>query len=147
MRQYRGTGSSPTYEQLTAIGGIDYNGAAIYYGDPIIRASTTDGTFIKGVGSGSVIPLAGVFYGCKYLSTAIGRTVWSNYWPGGSPTTSASQLAIEAYYVNDINAQFVAQTDSTGFALADVGSNVDFNIGSGTVANGLSGAYLIHGGA
>jgi len=30
---------------------------------------------------------------------------------------------------------------------ADVGANFDFNIGTGTAANGLSGAFLIHGGA
>lgn len=147
FRQYAGTGSAPTYEQVTfGNGGIDYNGAAIYYGDPVTRASTTDGTLIQGVGSagGSTITLAGIFYGCKYLSAAIGRTVWSNYWPGGSPVASTAQSTIEAYVVNDPNAQFLAQSDSTGVTQANAGSNVDFNIGTGTVANGLSGAFIIH---
>lgn len=147
FRQYTGTGSSPTYEQVTfANGGIDYNGAAIYYGDPVTRASTTDGTLIQGVGSagGSTITLAGIFVGCKYLSTAVSRTVWSNYWPGGSPVASGSQSTIEAYVINDPNAQFLAQTDSTGVTQANAGSNVDFAIGTGSATTGLSGAYIIH---
>lgn len=150
FRQYSGTGSAPTYEQTTfQNGGIDYNATAIYYGDPVARAGSGDGTLVRAAGSAgsSSVVMAGVFQGCKYLSAAIGRTVWSNYWPGGSPVASASQSTIEAYVINDPNAQFVAQSDSTGLAQADVGSNIDFNIGTGTVANGQSGAFLIHGGA
>lgn len=146
FRQYLGTGSAPTYEQVTfGNGGIDYNAAAIYYGDPVTRASTTDGTLIQGVGSagGSTITLAGIFQGCKYLSTAQKRTVWSNYWPG-SDVTSTAQSTIEAYVINDPNAQFLAQSDSTGVTQANAGSNVDYNIGTGTTANGISGAFIIH---
>jgi hypothetical protein len=145
FRQYSGTGSSPTYEQVTlGNGGIDYNATVIYYGDPCTRASTTDGTLIQGLGSGSVIPLAGIFMGCKYLSTAISRTVWSNYWPGGSPVTSANQSTIEAYIVNDPMAQWLVQGDATGVTQAAVGSNFDYIIGTGTAANGISGAALLH---
>ena len=146
FRQYLGTGSAPTYEQVTfGNGGIDYNATAIYYGDPVTRASTTDGTLIQGVGSagGSTITLAGIFQGCKYLSTAQKRTVWSNYWPG-SDVVSTAQSTIEAYVINDPNAQFLAQSDSTGVTQANAGSNVDYNIGTGTAANGLSGAFVIH---
>lgn len=146
FRQYTGTGSAPTYEQVTfGNGGIDYNATAIYYGDPVTRASTTDGTLIQGVGSagGSTITLAGIFQGCKYLSTAQKRTVWSNYWPG-SDVTSTAQSTIEAYVITDPNAQFLAQSDSTGVTQANAGSNVDYNIGTGTAANGISGAFVIH---
>lgn len=147
FRQYAGTGSAPTYEMVTfGNGGIDYNATAIYYGDPVVRAGTGDGTLIRAAGSaaGSTVTMAGIFYGCKYLSAAIGRTVWSNYWPGGSPVAVANQSTIEAYVVNDPNAQFLVQSDSTGVVQADVGANFDFNIGTGTVANGLSGAFLLH---
>lgn len=147
FRQYQGTGSSPTYEQVTfGNGGIDYNANAIYYGDPVVRVGSGDGTLAQAAGAagGSTVTMAGIFYGCKYLSTAISRTVWSNYWPGGSPTTSANQATIEAYVVNDPNAQFLVQSDSTGVTQGGVGSNFDFNIGTGTTANGLSGAYLLH---
>jgi hypothetical protein len=150
MRQYRGRGTTPSYEQVAfQNGGIDFNATVIYNGDPVVRAGSGDGTLKQAAGSagGSTVTMAGIFQGCKYLSTVTKKTEWSNYWPGGSPVTSANQSTIEAYVINDPNAQFVAQTDSTGFVQADTGSNVDFNIGTGTAANGLSGAFLIHGGA
>jgi len=150
FRQYRGRGTTPSYEQVTfGNGGIDFNTAAIYNGDPVVRSGTGDGTIKQAAGSagGSTVTLTGIFQGCKYLSTATKKTEWSNYWPGGSPVTSGNQSTIEAYVITDTNAQFVAQSDSTGLAQADVGSNLDFNIGTGTTSNGLSGAFLIHTGA
>jgi hypothetical protein len=149
FRQYTGTGSSPTYEQVTfPNGGIAYNAAAIYYGDPVVRAGSGASTLVQAAGSAGsgTVTMAGIFQGCKYLSTAQKRTVWSNYWPG-SDVVSTAQSTIEAYVINDPNAQFVAQSDSTGLAQADAGANLDFNIGTGTTANGLSGAFLIHTGA
>lgn len=149
FRQYTGTGSSPTYEQVTfGNGGITYNAGAIYYGDPVVRVGSGNGTLAQAAGSagGSTVTMAGIFYGCKYLSTAQKRTTWSNYWPG-SDVSSGNQSTIEAYVVNDPNAQFVVQSDSTGVVQADVGANFDFAIGTGTTANGLSGAYLLHTGA
>jgi hypothetical protein len=148
--QRQGLGSMPTFEQYEfANGGIDYNATVIYAGDPVVRAGSGDGTIKQAAGSagGSTVTMAGVFVGCKYLSLPVGRVIWSNYWPGGSPVTSGNQSTISAWVINDPNAQFVAQSDSTGLAQADVGSNLDFNIGTGTTANGLSGAYLIHGGS
>ncbi len=145
--QRQGQGSSPTYEQYEQPnGGIDYNATAIYFGDPVNRVSTSDGTLAQSAGSagGSTVTMAGVFVGCKYLSTVVGRTLWSNYWPGGSPVSSANQSTISAWIINDVNAQFLVQSDSTGVTQAQVGANFDFAIGTGTAASGLSGAYLLH---
>lgn len=144
FQQRQGTGSAPTYEQVAfRNGGIDYNAAAIYFGDPVNRQS--DGTIAQAPGSagGTTVTMAGVFIGCKYLSTAQKRTVWSNYWPG-SDVSSANQSTIEAYVINDPNAQFLVQGDGTGLAQDQVGSNFDFDIGTGNTANGISGAYLLH---
>lgn len=150
FRQYVGRGTTPSYEQTAfSNGGIDFNASAIYYGDPVVRVGSGDGTLARAAGSagGSTVTMAGIFQGCKYLSTVTKKTEWSNYWPGGSPVTSGNQSTIEAYVINDINAQFIVQSDSTGVVQADVGGNNDFNIGTGTTANGLSGAFLIHGSA
>ena len=75
------------------------------------------------------VPVAGVFAGCKYLSVAQKRTVWSNYWPGSDSNTAAS---VTAYVVNDTNAQFVVQTansntTSTAVGVTAVGQNIGFN--------------------
>lgn len=132
FRQYSGTGSAPTYEQV-----VMYIAAAnttdIFFGDPVVPLNTG---YITQATSNSV-QIAGIFVGCKYLSTSQKRTVWSNYWPGADATND-----IEAYVVNDPNAKFVAQSDSTGIAFADINANIGFSIGSGNTATGISAAIL-----
>lgn len=138
--QYRGTGSSPTYEQVPAL--INAGTAAVYYGDPVIRLA--DGTVAgatTGPGPGSAV-LAGIFIGCEYLSVAQKRKVWSNYWPGSDV---AAGTTLQGYLVNDPNAQFVVQaggSTTVGFVQADIGLNCQFAYGTGNTANGLSGSYV-----
>lgn len=134
--QYQGTGSAPTYEQVATF--CAYNQSAMYYGDPVSR-----------VAAGGIAPtaagtqaLAGIFVGCKYLSVAQKRTVWSNYWPGSDV---ASTNTVECYIVNDPNAKFLAQvggSSSVGLAATDIGANVQFNLGTPNTASGISGAYI-----
>jgi len=138
FRQYQGTGSAPTYEQVAVL--IAYNANAIYYGDPVTWQAA--GTVAQSASTGATpaaLGIAGIFVGCQYLSVSQKRTVWSNYWPGSDV---ASTSTVTGYIINDPNAKFVAQSDGTGIALADVNSTIGFAIGSGNTANGLSGAYL-----
>jgi hypothetical protein len=138
FQQYSGNGSAPTYEQVAVA--IAYNTTNIFYGDPVIPVNTgyiTQGSTITGA-SGN-IQIAGVFVGCKYLSAAFKRVIWSNYYPGGTDPQSGT---IEGYIINDPNAKFVAWSGSTGLTQADVNNNVGFNIGSGSTASGISGAYI-----
>jgi len=132
FRQYQGTGSAPTYEQVSVlIAAADTTD--IFFGDPVVPLNTG---YVTQATSNSV-QIAGIFVGCKYLSVSQKRTVWSNYWPG-----SDNSGDVTAYIVNDPNAKFVAQTDATGATQADVNANVGFAIGSGNTANGISGAYV-----
>jgi len=139
FRQYSGNGSAPTYEQVAFK--IDYNAGAIYFGDPV--TAQADGSIAQSAstgGSPTALGIAGVFVGCKYLSQAQKRTVWSNYWPG---TDAASTTYVEGYVVNDPNARFIAQSDATGLAYPlDQNTTVGFLIGSGNANTGISGAYL-----
>jgi len=138
FRQYQGTGSAPTYEQIAVT--VAYNASAIYFGDPV--TPQTDGTVARSASTGATpgVPgIAGIFVGCQYLSVSQKRTVWSNYWPGSDV---ASTNSVIGYIINDPNAKFVAQSDATGIAAADVGSTIGFAIGSGNTSNGISGAYL-----
>jgi hypothetical protein len=139
FRQYSGNGSAPTYEQVAVV--INYNASAIYYGDPVTPQS--DGSVAQSSSTGATpgTPgIAGIFQGCKYLSVSQKRTVWSNYWPGSDV---ASGNVVTGYIVNDPNARFIAQSDSTGIAYpADLNATIGFVIGSGNAANGISGAYL-----
>jgi len=217
--QYSGTGSSPTYEQVTAAI-ASANTTAIFFGDPVVQATGTTGlgtgyiaqaaapaslavsgivvtagvavatftaTTAPAVGSTIVFtgtsfatgggingaytitasttttatfavpgafsstltfgaayvytPPAGIFVGCKYLSTAQKRTVWSNYFPG-----SDANGDVTAYIVNDPDAQFVVQTansntTATAVGLSSVGQNIGFSIGTGSTSTGVSAAY------
>ena len=139
FRQYNGTGSAPTYEQVPVT--IAYNASAIFYGDPVVPVN--DGTVAKGDPSGSpTVQIAGIFQGCQYLSVSQKRTVWSNYWPGSDV---ASTNTVLGYIVNDPNSKFLAQvggSSSTGAVASDVNANVQFAYGTGNTASGISGAYV-----
>lgn len=140
FRQYSGNGSAPTYEQVAVQ--IAYNASAIYFGDPV--EPDANGQVVRGDGTTGNPGIAGIFVGCKYLSTSQKRTVWSNYWPGSDV---ASNQTVEGYIINDPNAKFVVQSDSTGIVQADVNLNVGYAIGTGNASNGISGAYIVSPGA
>ncbi len=135
FRQYSGNGSAPTYEQVAVR--IAYNASAIYYGDPV----QPDANGYVVVGSPGTTQVAGVFQGCKYLSVAQKRTVWSNFWPGSDV---ASGNVVEGYIVNDPNARFLVQAggSATAIGYADINANANFGIGTGNSATGISGAYI-----
>ncbi len=135
FRQYSGTGSAPTYEQVAVR--IAYNASAIYYGDPV----EPDANGYVVIGSANTTQVAGIFQGCKYLSVSQKRTVWSNYWPGSDV---ASTNVVEGYIVNDPNAKFIVQAggSATAIGYADVNTNANYAVGTGNAATGISGAYL-----
>lgn len=137
FRQYQGTGSAPTYEQVVYT--CAYNASNIFFGDPV--QSDSAGGIQRGSTSGASgnAELLGIFVGCSYLSVAQKRTVWSNYWPGSDV---ASGNSVTCYVVNDPNAKFVVQTGSAGLAATAINNCYGFNIGTGNTANGISGAYL-----
>ncbi len=138
FKQYSGNGSAPTYEQVAVT--IAYDASAIYFGDPVFPTAAGG----VAVGTPGTDQIAGVFVGCKYLSVAQKRTVWSNYWPGSDV---ASTNTVEGYIVNDPNAKFVAQvggSSSTGLTAAAINANVQFAYGTGNTANGISGAYVVY---
>ena len=141
FQQASGTGSAPTYEQVTGLIASGYS-TPIYFGDPVYfnqsgtgyleGSSITPGTQATGV--------AGIFVGCTYLSVAQKRTVWSIWWPGNDANGD-----VTAYYVNDPNAKFRVQVGPSGsgpLTNADVGANVLFAYGAGNQTSGISGAYI-----
>ncbi|MBM7047571.1 hypothetical protein [Rhizobium lusitanum] len=133
--QTRGTGSSPTYEQVPRQ--IALTAGAIYSGDPV--TSQSDGTIAQSVAGTTQI--AGIFLGCTYISAAVGRRVWAEYWPGSG--SALANTTVEAWIINDPNAQFEVQSGNAGspVTLADVGANINFAIGTGNALTGRSGAY------
>lgn len=132
--QYKGLGASPTYEQVTARIAPN-NTVAIYTGDPVAYDSPANG-FIEAAAPGNTA-IAGIFVGCKYLSVSQKRTVWSDYWPGSDAVGE-----VEAYIINDPNAQFVVQAGGAVVGRDKIGQNIQFNRGIGNAFTGRSGAYV-----
>lgn len=142
LEYYGGAGGAPTFAQSARR--CAYNASAIYFGDPVQQDGTT-GYIVRGNPS-STQALAGIFVGCQYLSTSQKRTVWSRYWPGSDTTND-----VICYVVDDPNARFVVQGNSTTFNIggslstytsSPVGQYAQFAIGSGNASTGASGAYL-----
>jgi len=108
--QYQGgAGGAPTFAQSArriAAG----NTTAIFTGDPVQPVTSTANGYITQATAGGTVQLAGIFVGCRYLSTSLNRVVWSNYWPGSGATGD-----VEAYVIDDPNARFVVQTSGSGF--------------------------------
>jgi len=141
---YGGSGGAPTFAQSTRlIASTDTT--AIYSGDPVMPVVSTANGYITQAAAGTTT-LAGIFVGCKYLSVSQKRTVWNSYWPGSDASGD-----VEAYIIDDPNAQFVVMGNSTTFNItgslttvtsSKVGQYAQFAIGTGNASTGQSGAYL-----
>lgn len=132
--QFRGTGSSPTYEQVTAR--IDpTNTTPIYTGDAVVYKSPANGYIVQA--TAGTAPIAGIFVGCKFLSVSQKQVVWRNYWPGSDASGD-----VEAYIINDPNAQFEVQAGGAAIGQDKVGQNVQLNPGTGNAFTGRSGMFV-----
>ena len=139
FQQYTGTGSLPTYEQVVASISPS-NTTNIFFGDPVEPSAS--GTIVQGTGTTAAAGSAGIFLGCQYLSTSQKRTVWSNYYPGGTDPATGT---IVGYICNDPNAKFLVQAVSTisgGITQLDVNATAGYTIGSGNTSTGISAATL-----
>lgn len=102
-------------------------------GATISATSTASGTVTV------IVPVAGIFNGCQYLSTATKRQEWSPYWPG-----SGSNGDVQARVIDDPNARFLVQTGNsnttaTAVGLAQVGQNISFNWNDSTATGETNG--------
>lgn len=124
----RREGGSPTAGLSTrTIANADVS--LIGFGDPLISL----GTGYVTIATASTVQLAGIFYGCTYISTTIGRRIWSNNWPG-----SGASGDILAYVDTDPQGLFVVQALSTAVAFADIGANIQLSIGTPSTVTGFS---------
>lgn len=141
LQQQSATGAPSNFEMVNMT--IAYNDSTkIFTGDPVKLLST--GYVAQWTATTAVSQLAGIFAGCEYLSTAQGKMVSSAFWPGAD-VASTAQNTIVAKIIPCTGAMpptLLVQSDSTGIAFADIGANVDVNIGTGNTTTGRSGAYL-----
>lgn len=124
---------------------ISTNATPIYKGDAVVPDTGPVTGYIERA-TASTVPLAGIFWGCQYLSTSQKRTVWSQYWPGSDATGD-----VIAYVIDDPNARFVVQTSGSSFQItgtvstftsSPVGKLAQLNVGTGSALTQQSGMYL-----
>tara|TARA_R100000458_G_scaffold47509_1_gene46294 strand:- start:731 stop:1375 length:645 start_codon:yes stop_codon:yes gene_type:complete len=119
------------------------NSNAIYQGSPVIPLSTGY-IDIVGAAAGGTVGLLGAFYGCEYVSSTTGETVYSNYWPGSG---ADSNHPVKAWIYDDPLQLYLVATDaswtSKATARAAVFANANFSSGtSGSTTSGMSSAAL-----
>lgn len=105
-----------------------YN-VAIGFGDAVISVASG---YIQQA-TASTVQIAGIFYGCSYLNTSVGRRVWTLSWPG---TTQGSDAV--AYLNTDPQSLFIAQSDNTAIAFADIDANIQLVAGVPNSVTGIS---------
>lgn len=145
-------GGSPT-AGLTPVWIASTDAATMFRGDPCI---TTPGALVGTNNSGNYITsvqnstyaapgnngIRGVFMGCEYYQPTVGRTVWSQYWPG---TVTGSTGDIRAWIIDDPQQVFICQGSTTqAIGSSFVGLNIGFtaNSSTGNTTSGLSNVAL-----
>lgn len=139
LRVLHPVGSPPTHELVEAKIAYD-NSTAIFTGDPVKYLDT--GYVAQWSAATAVSQLAGIFMGCRYLSTSQGRIISNNYWPGSDVASDQVVTALILPLNLSAAQELVIQADSTGAAFADKHLNCDIVVGTGNTRNGRSGAYL-----
>ena len=141
LQQQSAAGAPSNFEMIYRQ--VAYNDTTkIFTGDPVKALST--GYVAQWSAGTAVSQMIGIFAGCEYLSTSLGKMTQSQFWPGAD-VASAAQTTIIAKIipVNLATASvFLVQSDSTGIAFADINANVDIAVGTGSTLTGRSGAYL-----
>ncbi len=125
-------GGSPT-EGLTTRLIAAADTAAVGQGDPV----TSLGTGYVTLSTAGTTQIDGIFMGCQYLSTAIGRVINTNYYPG-----SGANGDVTAYLSTDPQAIYLAQSNNTAIVFADIGANINFAVGTPNSATGFSTSTL-----
>jgi len=110
------------------------NATKIYWGDPVVSL----GTGYVAQASPGTTQIAGIFYGCTYLSASQNRLTHSPYWPG----SDAVQGSVTCLLCTDPQAVFLVQATSGPLTLADIDANVQFTIGTGSTLTGNSAATV-----
>jgi len=79
----------------------------IFTNDPVYL---TSGYVTVGASSNST-PVLGVFIGCEFYSSAVGRKIWSPYWPASTAVPTGT--TIDAWVITDPQATFKVQANNT----------------------------------
>ena len=117
------------------------NTNAIYQGSPVVPLAA--GVIDIVAANDTTVGLLGVFWGCEYVSSTTGETIFSNNWPGSG---ADSNYPVKAFVYDDPMQTFVIATSNVVSAAnteaevrAAIFANANFaGATAGTAATGLS---------
>jgi hypothetical protein len=137
-------GSGPTYGMTRRyLASSDTN--TYFTGDVVQLSSGANPGYITQqiAGNSSTEFILGIFAGCEYYSPAVGRVVWSSYFPGNLGTSSSP---CNAYTIEGEDNMFLVQCTTTAvIGTSAIGQNVGVASslqGNGNTLNGISGVAL-----
>lgn len=145
----RRDGGSPTYG-LTKVLISSTDATPIFHGDLVQNLPTAPGSggfgeYITQASSGlngSNAAWRGIFRGCEYLNTAVGRVVWSENFPATGVSSQADPIA---YIQDDPGMLYLIQATSAAvIGSSNVGQNcqITANASTGNATSGISGIQL-----
>ena len=140
------------FKAINRVDGMAYAGAirqipiastyttAIFNGDPVIIA--TGGTIERSAASGAVTSGSpvGVLVGCQYTNSS-GQTVQAQYFPGSGVTNAVAYVVDDPLALFKVAVAFANATVTT-VTQAAVGTNMSYNLGTGSSTTGDSGAFV-----
>lgn len=111
----------------------------IFTGDTVCRTTTAPYVTSAGSTTGITTLIEGVFLGCKYYNSNVGRTVWNSYWPGSGATGD-----VTAYVCTDPDQQYIVQ-GSTGGVLGSsvIGFMVPMSVTNSSLGSTLTGQSVM----
>ena len=117
----------------------------VFTGDAVVRSTTppylvSGGSSTAGVSVGSTIALnEGIFMGCKYYNSNVGRTVFNSYWPG-----SGALGDVEAYVCTNPEEVYLVQgTSGAVLGTSNIGMGVPQSVTGSSLGNTLSGVSVM----
>ena len=123
------------------------NATQIFKGDAVTQVLPANGYITQASNTSTLTaPIAGIFWGCQYLSTSQKRVVWNQYWPGSDASGD-----VIAYVIDDPNARFVVQSSGSDFIISGdvstfgsspVGQYCNLNVGTGNTLSQQSGMFV-----
>lgn len=116
-------GGAPTFQtNVRLVAAADTN--KIGYGDAVMPVTSSATGYVTAMTAGTV-QCAGIAYGCKYFSTSQQKPVYAPNWNGADATGD-----VTLFVVDDPNALFRVQADTTGLPFSKVGQNVQVTPGT-----------------
>jgi len=102
-------------------------------GDVVLALST--GYIDIGVAGTTTHVNLGIFYGCHYFNASVGYNIWSNRWPGGSPSAGVDA---DAFIIDDPYLVFEVQASAAAIGFGAIGENADYVVATGNALSGIS---------